>query len=86
MLAAVPLCRYRKEYGSCFAPGFLPISGGLHTGSGRGGDWNTDWTEFFKENPDATRKQIMGQLRTMVKEYQLERFVPEDTIEDGPIE
>jgi hypothetical protein len=50
--------------------------GGLHTGKGRGGDWNTEWEQFIKENPltytpkDAVR--VKRKLEEMKQEYAID--------------
>jgi len=49
---------------------------GLHTGKGRGGDWNTRWKKFFSENeptntPEFHRK-VREEYEKMKKESGLE--------------
>lgn len=45
---------------------------GLHTGKGRGGDWNTRWKKFFRENdPENTpefRSKIIEEYEKMKEE------------------
>jgi hypothetical protein len=48
--------------------------GGVHTGKGRGGDWNREWKEFIEEwpNPDNSKKhqdRIKEKLEDMKKRY-----------------
>ena len=42
-------------------------TGGVHTNSG--GNWNGVWDEFFKENPNATRQEILDQLSRMRSDF-----------------
>jgi RHS repeat-associated protein len=44
---------------------------GLHTGTGRGGDWNQAWRDFFAKNPDPAREQILQQLDSMMRQFGL---------------
>ena len=44
---------------------------GLHTGKGAE-NWNGAWREFFRKHPNASRKQILGQLCQMKKDFGLE--------------
>jgi hypothetical protein len=51
--------------------------GGLHTGKGRGGDWNREWDEFVKEwpKPDDSREhkgRIRNKLEDMKKRYRID--------------
>jgi len=50
--------------------------GGVHTGEGRGGDWNTEWDKFWEqyppENSERRRKQIRAKFNEMVKTFDLE--------------
>lgn len=43
--------------------------GGLHTGKGKGGDWNTEWKEYIDENPEHDAKKIVRKLKKMKKKY-----------------
>jgi hypothetical protein len=48
--------------------------GGLHTGKGRGGDWNSEWAEFIREWPKADnsvehQERIKAKLEDMKKRY-----------------
>jgi hypothetical protein len=50
--------------------------GGLHTGKGRGGDWNREWKEFIDQWPDpdnskAHQQRIKDKLEDMKKRYRL---------------
>lgn len=51
--------------------------GGLHTGKGRGGDWNTEWEQFIAKNPltytpkDAER--VEKKLEEMKKTYGIDK-------------
>ena len=49
---------------------------GLHTGKGRGGDWNTEWDEFIKKHPVETtpdvKERIEEKLEEMKKKYGIE--------------
>jgi hypothetical protein len=53
----------------------LKSSKGLHTGEGRGGDWNTEWRQFIKENPltytPEDKKRVEKKLKEMKKKYGL---------------
>jgi len=42
---------------------------GLHTGEGRGGDWNTEWEHFITKNPGPDRDKIERQLGRVKKKY-----------------
>jgi hypothetical protein len=50
---------------------------GVHTGKGRGGNWNSDWREFIKYHPredsDERRKEIGDKLDEMVRKYDIDR-------------
>jgi len=50
--------------------------GGVHTGEGRGGDWNREWREFIRDHPrensDKRRDQIRKKFNEMVKTFELE--------------
>jgi Predicted lipoprotein of unknown function (DUF2380) len=50
---------------------------GLHTGKGKGGDWNRDWEEFIdKHPPENTREhqeRIKNKLNEMVKKYGIDK-------------
>jgi hypothetical protein len=50
--------------------------GGVHTGKGRGGDWNTEWREFIEDHPpensEERKEQIRDQFNKMVKKFGLE--------------
>lgn len=37
--------------------------GGIHTNGG--GNWNRVWDDFFRDNPDATRQEILDQMNRM---------------------
>jgi len=39
---------------------------GLHTGSN---SWIKQWEDFFKDNPDAGKKEILDQLEKMKKDF-----------------
>jgi RHS repeat-associated protein len=41
--------------------------GGIHTKVG--GDWNAVWDEFFKDNPEATKEQMMKQMELMRRNF-----------------
>jgi RHS repeat-associated protein len=41
--------------------------GGIHTKAG--GDWNGVWDKFFEVNPNATKDQILNQLRQMRADF-----------------
>lgn len=43
--------------------------GGVHTGKGRGGDWNTEWDEFRKANREPNAKKIEDKLEEMKPRY-----------------
>jgi RHS repeat-associated protein len=52
---------------------------GLHTGTGRGGDWNQSWRDFFRENPNATQEQIFQQGEELIQRFPvIEPYVPEN--------
>jgi hypothetical protein len=46
---------------------------GVHTGEERGGDWNTEWEQFIKENPltytPKDRKRVEKKLERMKEKY-----------------
>jgi hypothetical protein len=42
---------------------------GVHTGKGRGGDWNTEWDEFRKANREPNRDDIERHLDKMKDKY-----------------
>ncbi len=42
---------------------------GLHTGEGRGGDWNTEWQEYIDKNPKPDAGKIVKKLNRMKKKY-----------------
>ena len=44
--------------------------GGLHTIEG--GNWNKVWKEFFAENPNRTKQEILDKLAQMLKDFGLE--------------
>jgi RHS repeat-associated protein len=44
---------------------------GLHTGTGRGGDYNQAWRDFFARNPNATKAQILQQLDIIMRQFGL---------------
>lgn len=50
--------------------------GGVHTGEGRGGDWNTQWRKFIadhpRENSHERREEIRQKFNEMVKKFGLE--------------
>jgi hypothetical protein len=51
--------------------------GGVHTGKGRGGDWNREWDEFIKQWPisDDSKKhkdRIRNKLEDMKKRYRID--------------
>jgi hypothetical protein len=51
--------------------------GGLHTGKGRGGDWNTEWKEFIRQWPDPDnspehQERIENKLKDMKKRYRID--------------
>jgi hypothetical protein len=41
---------------------------GLHTGSN---NWNKQWADFFRDNSNATKSEILDQLGKMQKEFGL---------------
>lgn len=41
---------------------------GLHTGQD---NWNKQWADFFKENPNASKDEILDQLDKMMKNFKL---------------
>jgi hypothetical protein len=50
---------------------------GLHTGKGRGGDWNSEWKEFIDQwpDPDNSKKhqgRIREKLKDMKKRYRID--------------
>ncbi|MFZ5868246.1 MAG: DUF2380 domain-containing protein [Thermodesulfobacteriota bacterium] len=53
----------------------LKLGKGLHTGEGRGGDWNTEWRQFIEENPltytPKDKKRVEKKLKEMKKKYGL---------------
>jgi RHS repeat-associated protein len=52
---------------------------GLHTGTGRGGDWNQSWRDYFEEFPNASQEQIFQHGEEMIREFPvIEPYVPED--------
>jgi len=50
--------------------------GGVHTGKGRGGDWNTEWEIWFEDHPpentEEFQQQVIEQYNKMVKKFDLE--------------
>ncbi len=50
---------------------------GVHTGEGRGGDWNTEWEKFIKENPltytPLDEKRVKKQLNEMIRKYGIDK-------------
>ncbi len=50
--------------------------GGVHTGKGRGGDWNTEWEKFIDRHPaedsEERRDEIRDKFNEMVKTFGLE--------------
>jgi len=46
--------------------------GGVHTGEGRGGDWNTEWENYIKRNRVPDRDKIERKLGRMKKKYGIE--------------
>ena len=44
---------------------------GLHTGKGRGGDWNKEWRQFIREYPAQNtpehQERVMNKFEEMVK-------------------
>ena len=51
--------------------------GGVHTGEGRGGDWNREWDEFIDQWPipddsDEHQERILEQLKDMKKRYRID--------------
>ncbi len=46
---------------------------GVHTGKGRGGDWNSEWNEFIEDNPPENSKahqdRVKQKLEQMKKKY-----------------
>jgi len=47
---------------------------GVHTGSE---SWNVGWKNFIKENPTATKEQILEHLGKMIKEFNIQEHVKE---------
>jgi hypothetical protein len=50
---------------------------GLHTGKGRGGDWNAEWDKFIKDWPDSDnspkhQERIHDKLEEMKKRYRID--------------
>ena len=45
---------------------------GLHTGQGIE-NWNGAWKDFFRKNPSASRRGILDQLDTMMKDFGLSK-------------
>ena len=43
-----------------------PRPGGLHTGAD---NWNRMWREFFRENRNAGKKEILKQLEYMKRKF-----------------
>ena len=43
--------------------------GGVHTGEGRGGDWNTEWDKYIEDHPEANRADIEKHLDKMKDKY-----------------
>jgi len=51
--------------------------GGVHTGKGRGGDWNSEWKKFIRQwpDPDNSKKhqgRIREKLEDMKKRYRID--------------
>ena len=53
--------------------------GGLHTGKGRGRDWNTEWDQFIEHNPLTytlkDKERVTKQLDEMVKKYGIDKKI-----------
>ena len=48
---------------------------GIHTNSSKTGmNWNATWKQFFKDHPDATKKQIIAQLDKMAKDFGIDSY------------
>jgi hypothetical protein len=45
--------------------------GGLHTGKGAE-NWNGAWKEFFRQNPNPSKQEILDQLAKMREDFGLE--------------
>ncbi len=64
LLNAVPpnRCKHRLE------------PDGVHTGTGRGGDWNAEWRKFIKDNPipDPMTESEKKALRDKVEQKRQE--------------
>jgi Predicted lipoprotein of unknown function (DUF2380) len=50
---------------------------GLHTGKGKGGDWNREWKEFIDKHPPENtlehQERIRNKLNEMVKKYGIDK-------------
>ena len=61
------------------------LPNGIHTGTGRGGDWNNTWREFFRDNPNASREQILNQMDKMIDEFHLDPSSPKEILDEGDL-
>jgi hypothetical protein len=50
---------------------------GVHTGKGRGGDWNREWEDFIEQHPPENSKerqsQISDKLKEMIEKYGIDK-------------
>jgi hypothetical protein len=51
---------------------------GLHTGEGKGGNWNSEWEEFIKANPvpedtEKRKREIKDKLNEMIVKYGIDK-------------
>ena len=53
---------------------------GLHTGKGRGGDWNREWEEFSKEFPARNTREHQDRIKDKLEEMKKRYKVDEKTI------
>jgi len=48
----------------------------LHRGGPRGGQWNQEWENFFRENPNATREQVFRHAGALIHRHGLVQPYP----------
>jgi len=55
--------------------------GGVHTGKGRGGDWNSEWKKFIRQWPDPDNsKEHQGRIREKLEDMKKRYGIDEKTI------